>query len=100
MAKYDIYRDPRGGENLLLSIQADMFDAFDTRMAIPLLPEHARRRPLKKLNPVFLIGDRRCVLYTQHTLAVPANALRSPIANVKDRHDDITAALDFLHQGF
>lgn len=100
MARYDVYPDPRGGDNLLLSIQADMFDGFDTRMAIPLLPEHSRRTPLKKLNPIFVIGERRYVLYTQHTLAVPASALRTRIANVKDRHDDITGALYFLHQGF
>lgn len=100
MAKYDVYHDPRGGENLLLSFQADMFAGFDTRLAIPLLLEHPRRTPLRKLNPIFVIGERRYVLYTQHTLAVPASALRNRIANVKDRHDEITAALDFLHQGF
>jgi toxin CcdB len=100
MAKYDIYTDPRGGESLLLSIQADMFDGFDTRLAIPLLPEHPRRTPLKKLNPTFVIGEKRYVLYTQHMLAVPARALQNRVADAEDRRDDITAAIDFLHQGF
>lgn len=100
MARYDVFRDPRGGENLLLEVQADMFAAFDTRLAIPLLPDHPRRQPLKKLNPMFAIGGRRYALYTQLMLAVPANALREKVATARDRHDDIVAAIDFLHQGF
>lgn len=100
MAKYDVYRDPRGTENLLLSIQSDIFDQFDTRMAIPLLPEHPHRTPLRKLNPVFVVGDRRYALYTQLMLSVPASALKDRIANVGDHRDEITAALDFLFQGF
>lgn len=100
MAKYDVFRDPRGSENLLLDIQADIFASFDTRLAIPLLPEHPRRTPLKKLNPVFVIEGRRYALYTQHMLAVPIGALREQVANIKEHHDEIVAAIDFLHQGF
>jgi toxin CcdB len=100
MAKYDVYRDPRGSENLLVSVQSDLFDGLDTRLAIPLLPEHPNRTPLRKLNPVLVIGERRYALYTQHILAVPASALRERVANVGDRRDDITTALDFLYQGF
>ena len=100
MARFDVYRDPRGSDNLLLSIQADMFDGLDTRMAIPLLPEHPRRMPLKKLNPVFVVAGLRYTLYTQHMLAVPTNALRDHVANLSDHRDEITAALDFLYQGF
>lgn len=100
MARYDVYRDPRGSENLLVSVQADIFDGLDTRTAIPLLPEHPHRTPLKKLNPIFVIGGKRYALYTQHALAVPTSALRDRVANVGDRRDEITAALDLLVQGF
>lgn len=100
MARYDVYRDPRGSENLLLCIQSDLFDQFDTRMAIPLLPQHPQNAPLKKLNPVFIINDRRYVLFTQLMLSVPASALRVRVANVEAHRDEITAAVDFLLQGF
>lgn len=100
MAKYDVYRDPRGTENLLVNVQSDLFDGLDTRMAIPLLPEDPHRTPLRNLNPIFVIEERRYALYTQHMLAVPAPLLRDPVANVSDRRDEITAALDFLCQGF
>lgn len=100
MARYDVYRDPRGSENLLVCIQADLFDQLETRMAIPLLPERPRMAPLKKLNPVFTIEERRYVLHTQLMLSVPASALRARVANVEIHRDEISAALDFLFQGF
>ncbi len=100
MAKYDVYSDPRGSENLLLCVQSDIFDQVDTRMAIPLLVDHPQRRPLGKLNPIIVIDDRRYALYTQLMLSVPASALKDRVANVKNHRDEITAALDFLFQGF
>ncbi len=98
--RFDVFRDPRGTDNLLLIVQADDFDGLDTRLAIPLLPEHPRRRPITKLNPVFEIAGRGYVLYTQHMLAVPKQALKDRVANMWDRRDDITTAVDFLLQGF
>ena len=100
MARYDVYRDPRGSENLLLCVQSDLLDQFDTRMAIPLLPQPLQEPPLKKLNPVFIINDRSYVLFTQLMLSVPASALRVRVANAEAHRDEITAALDFLFQGF
>ena len=100
MAKYDVFGDPRGTDNLLVVVQDEMFESFDTRLAIPLLPEHPKRIPLKRLNPIFLIGDRKYVLYTQHMLAVPKHVLKQPLANLREMRDDITTAVDFLLQGF
>lgn len=100
MAKYDVFGDPRGTDNLLVVIQHDIFEPLDTRLAIPLLPEHPRRTPLKRLNPVFSIGGRNYVLYTQHMLAVPKHVLKQPLANVQEKRDEITAAVDLLLQGF
>lgn len=100
MARFDVYRDPRGSDNLLVCIQSDVFDVIDTRMVIPLLPEHPNRTPLKKLNPVIEVTGRRYVLYTHLMLSVPANVLRDRVANVAKNRDEITAALDLLFQGF
>lgn len=101
MPKYDVYRDPRGTENLLLNIQADLLDTLETRMTIPLLPEKATRVKLvRQLNPIFDIAGKRYVLATQHMLAAPANALRDNVGNVRDHADAITGAIDFLHQSF
>lgn len=100
MAKYDVYRDPRGSENLLLCVQSNIFDQLATRMAIPLLPEHSQREPLRKLNPIFVVNGGRYALYTQLMLSVPTGVLRDPIGNLSQHHDEVTASLDFLFQGF
>lgn len=100
MARYDVYRDPRGSDNLLICIQADVFESIDTRVAIPLLPENPHRTPLKKLNPVITIEGQRYALYTQLLLSVPVTALRDRVANISHCRDEITAALDMLFQGF
>ncbi|MBO6717434.1 MAG: CcdB family protein [Rhizobiaceae bacterium] len=100
MAKYDVFRDPRGTDNLLVVIQDDMFDALETRLAVPLLPVNPKRRPLKKLNPVFSIEGADYALYTQHMLAVPKPALKEQVTNIRGVRDEITAAVDFLMLGF
>ncbi|MEX0954190.1 MAG: CcdB family protein [Rhizobiaceae bacterium] len=100
MANYDVFRDPRGTGNLLVVIQHDIFEGLDTRLAVPLLPLNPRRRPLKKLNPVLTIEGADYALYTQHMLAVPKHVLKEPVANIKSDRDEITAAVDFLQQGF
>lgn len=100
MARFDVYRDPRGSQNLLLCVQSDMFDEFDTRMAIPLLPKRPRSEPVNKLNPVLFVDKLPYILFTQLMLAVPAGAMRQPVANLAGHRDEITAALDFLFQGF
>lgn len=100
MAKYDVYRDPRGSDDLLVCIQSNIFDEIDTRVAIPLLPEHPNRTPLRKLNPVFVIAGRRYALYTQMMLSVPASVLRDQVVNIAEHRDEITASVDLLFQGF
>ncbi len=100
MARFDVFSDPRGTENLLVVVQSDDFERLDTRLAIPLLPEHPQRRPLGKLNPVFEISGRRYALYTQHMLAVPKQALGTRVTNIRDVRDQITVAINFLMQGF
>lgn len=100
MARFDVYRDPRGSENLLLDVQADLLDQFDTRVAVPLLPHQPATAPVKRLNPVFIIDERRYVMHTQLMLAVPAGVLKVRVANLSLHRDEITAALDLLFQGF
>lgn len=101
MTRFDVFLDPRAAENLLMIMQADLFQHLQTRFCLPLLPDQVKLKPLPRLNPVFVIRERRYVLHPQHALGVPINALRGkPVANLSADHDRIIAALDFLHQGF
>jgi toxin CcdB len=100
MARFDVHRSRWSSVDLLVVVQVDIFDGLDTRLAIPLLPERADRRAMAKLNPTFVIHEKRYVLYTQHMLAVPVDGLKQPIGNLADHRDEIVSAVDFLQQGF
>ena len=104
MARFDVYQNP--GQNphvpFLLDVQTDLLSALDTRVVVPLrrvdcfptgaLPKH--------LSPVFEVAGILCFMETPKLAAVPAKILKSPIAALAEQHPDITAALDFLFQGF
>lgn len=100
MARFDVFHSRWSKTDLLIIIQADMFDSIDTRLAIPLLPARSDRRAIPRLNPIFEISGKTYVLYTQHMLAVPIDGLIQPIANLAAHRDNIVAAVDFLQQGF
>ncbi|MGZ5541097.1 MAG: CcdB family protein [Methylobacter sp.] len=52
------------------------------------------------LTPVFEIDGMECLLETPNLAAVPLRILKTPIASLVSRQCEITAALDFLFQGF
>ena len=99
MAKLDVYP---GAENdtLLLDVQADLLDALNTRMVVPLVAVSKAPVPAKRLNPVFVIDGTEYVMVTQFMAAVPRSILRKPVVSLNDRFEDITSAIDMLIQGF
>lgn len=99
MAKFDIYQGQES-DSLLLDIQVDLLDALNTRMVVPLIPVGKAPIPAKRLNPAFTIEGTEYVMVTQFMAAVPRSILREPVANLKDRFKEITAAIDMLTQGF
>ncbi len=100
MAQFDAYRDPNGGEVLLLDVQAELLSELETRVVIPLVP--AARLVgyvVRSLTPVFVIDGNAYRVLTTSVAAVPRRELRSPIANLADRRADILAALALLFTG-
>jgi len=56
---------------------------------------------LPRLKPIFEIAGKDYIFESTDIAMLPASVLRDPIANLEVSHrDDITAALDFLFQGF
>ena len=55
---------------------------------------------MKKLHPIFEIGDRKLVMATHLMAAIPATELKESRFNLAKHHDQIVAALDMLFQGF
>jgi len=99
MARFDVYANPdRVG--WLVDVQADLLNHLNTRVVVPLLPVSAAPIPARNLNPCFEYAGESVVMATQFMAAVPANMLRTPVFSLQSQRDTITAALDFLLQGF
>lgn len=99
MPRHDLYPNPDGA-GFLLDVQTDLLDGLNTRIIVPVLPEHAAPLPARLLNPAFDIDGECHYLMTQFMASVPATALRSPVASLSERADDVTRALDMIFQGY
>ncbi|MDF0602799.1 CcdB family protein [Psychromarinibacter sp. C21-152] len=99
MARYDVYR-ASDGSGYLLDVQTDLLEILHTRVVVPLLPKADVPAPVRALHPVFQIGETEVVMATHLLAAIPATALRLPVANLSHGADEVTRALDMLFHGF
>lgn len=99
MSRFGVYKNPEG-EGYLLDIQADLLAHLNTRVVVPLLPLERAPKPAATLNPLFDVAGTTVAMATQFMAAVPAALLKTPLADLGNRRDEITAAVDFLFQGF
>jgi toxin CcdB len=97
MARFDVYRSASG---YFLDMQADVLEALNTRITVPLLPPDDAPSPARHLNPVFVIDDRPLVMVTQFMSAFFRPDLGPVIASLAHEADAITRALDTALQGF
>ena len=105
MARFDVYATPgRHADSTpyLLDVQSDLLDGLDSRVVIPL-----RRRerfpavPLAdRLTPTLSIAGAEFILETPKMGAVPRRALGAPLLSLAVEQARVTAAMDFLFQGF
>jgi toxin CcdB len=106
MAKYDVFPNPGARAKTtpyLLDVQSDLLDGLDSRMVIPLrrlrdFPSTGKRPD--RLLPTIRIRDEECFLDTPQMGAAPARMLKHPVTSAATERDRISAALDFLFQGF
>jgi toxin CcdB len=99
MPRFTVYRNP-DSEGYLLDVQANILDHLNTRVVVPLLPLPSAPKPAKTLNPVFDVMGTSVVMVTQFMAAVPISLLKSPESSLEFSRNEITAALDFVLQGF
>ncbi len=99
MARFDLFRRPRGAPGYLLQIQGDFLDKLETRMVIPLLPPVSVPTPIRDLHPRFEIEGAPYLMATQFLGAIPKRELGPVIGNLAAQQDDITRALDVLTTG-
>lgn len=105
MARFDIYRNigPNSTDvPYVIDVQCDLLRELETRVVIPC----RRRGQLQsaqippQLAPVIEIEGVPCVLETHYLAAVPVRLLKAKVASLAADQAKITAALDFLYQGF
>jgi len=99
MARYDVFLGPND-ESLLLDVQTDLLEGMRTRVVVPLMERSAAPKAADRLNPQFAINGKQYVMVTQLLATVPASLLRQPVSNLSPEFAKISAALDFLFQGY
>ena len=99
MAKFDVYRS-RDGAVYLLDCQADLLSDLNTRFVVPLMPETDAPKPAARLNPVFEIEGKPCVMVTQFSATVPVSELKIRLVSLQEDALAIGNALDMLICGF
>jgi len=105
MARFDVYANPGSHANTtpyLLDVQSDLLDGLDSRMVIPLrsLEHFPQVRLSTCLTPVLTIEGQVYLLETPKMGAVPVRILKQAVTSLTSDQEQITAALDFLFQGY
>ncbi|MGA8148816.1 MAG: CcdB family protein [Gallionellaceae bacterium] len=103
MAQFDVYLNPnaktRKAVPFLLDVQADLLDTLATRVVAPLVLAEEMGLAARHLNPQFKIKGAAVVMSTAELAGVSIRSLGDKIASLKNKRDEIIAALDLLFAG-
>lgn len=98
----DVYRnaDDRSGEMpFLLDVQADLLSELHTRVVVPLIRSEAFGRRATRMHPQFSVDGQDVVMATHLIAAVRRQVLADAVGSLRDRRDDVIAAIDVLWSG-
>ena len=103
MAQFDVHINPNAATRkaipYLLDVQADLLDTLATRVVVPLVLEEKMGLAAKRLNPQFKVKGATVVMSTAELAGVPNRSLGDKVASLKNKRDEIIAALDLLFTG-
>jgi toxin CcdB len=103
MAQFDVYANPNPGTRkeipYLLDVQADLLDSLATRVVVPLVLAEEMGLAAKHLNPQFKIKGATVIMSTAELAGVSTRSLGDKVASLKNKRDEIIAALDLLFTG-
>ena len=103
MAQFDVYLNPntatRKAIPFLLDVQADLLDTLVTRVVVPLILAEEMGLAAKRLNPQFKVKGASVIMSTAEMAGVPNRSLGDKVASLKNKRDEIIAALDLLFTG-
>jgi len=104
MAQFDVYENPnvetRQQIPYLLDVQADLLEGLSTRVVVPLVFSSVMEAGTPHLNPRFNIKRESVVMSTAELAGVPADLLKERVYSLKEKREEIVAALQFLFAGF
>lgn len=104
MAQFDVYENPNAETKqvvpYLLDVQAELLNHLSTRVVVPLVAVSVMSKAAKHLNPQLKIKRTEVVMSTAELAGVSVHVLGEKVCSLKDRRDEIIAALDFLFIGF
>ena len=100
MARFDVYEDALKDVDYLLDVQADFHNHLSSRIVIPLKTREQLGESISRLYVPLMVSSREYFAVTPFITVVPKGQLGRPIGNVADQSHSITAAIDFLFQGF
>ncbi|WP_111563029.1 CcdB family protein [Rhizobium sp.] len=97
MARFRVYEV---GGDYALDVQSNLLYRLNNRVMIPLVVASQVVNVMSRLNPVVVVDGRNYLMSTERMASVPLSEIGAEVADLSSRGDDITAALDFLFQGF
>jgi toxin CcdB len=101
MAQFDLFRHGRNKRYpFLLDIQADLLRDLATRVVAPLTPvKRLGGKPITRLNPVVAVDGAQYAILFQEIAALPVTAIGETVGSLRNRRDELIAALDLLFTG-
>ena len=103
MPQFDVYLNPNADTSkaipYLLDVQADLLDRLATRVVVPLVLAGEMGLAAKQLNPQFKVKGAAVVMSTAELAGVSNRSLGDKVVSLKNKRDEIIAALDLLFTG-
>ena len=84
----------------IVDIQSDLLSNLATRMVVPLAVSQLLPAELPhRLCPIFVVRDQSVMLQAFEAAPLPRQLLKTKVASLKDRADEIIAAMDAVLSG-
>lgn len=104
MAQFDVYVNPQPAARAfvpyVVDVQSALVSHFSSRLAMPLsrTPLTGYKLPTN-LSPIMRVNGEDLCLLPHMAAPVLSKALKNPVASLRERASDISAALDAVISG-
>jgi len=99
MARFHIHK-LKGRDGFIMDLQADLLDSIETRVVAPLVPVAQIGPVFVKLSPRVEVDGQAYYILIPSMASVPKRLIGESVLDLSHHSAEITAATDFLFQGF